>query len=249
MGITNDSVFEKNQNDWLEWGIDIHNDPEQVKRINNSKSKDTTPVSVSEHSGVFHGSKKDYSTTLLTCSCRDFAIRKKPCKHMYRLAYELGVYMFDGVISDASVSEKKRIDDVMPIVFSLSDDLQILYRDICYSCGNDNKTSKGYMLDADKAKIFMDKHLLCPVTDKAKLITHCYVNDVRNVLKTLTDDKLPRKGSELFDYALSNFPNIVLPLPSDKACLELPSEISHLAMSIRKRLYDKFPADNNDFYF
>ena len=35
MGITNDSVFEKNQNDWLEWGIDIHNDPEQVKRINN----------------------------------------------------------------------------------------------------------------------------------------------------------------------------------------------------------------------
>ena len=86
-------------------------------------------------------------------------------------------------------------------------------------------------------------------SDKTKLITHCYVNDVRNVLKTLTDDKLPRKGSELFDYALTNFPNIILPLPSDKAYLELPSEISHLAMSIRKRLYDKFPADNNDFYF
>nr|WP_315101408.1 SWIM zinc finger family protein [uncultured Catonella sp.] len=249
MGNTNDNVFEKNQNDWLEWGVDIHNDPEQVKRINNSKSKNTTPTSISECSGVFHGSKKDYLTTLLSCSCRDFAIRKKPCKHMYRLAYELGIYMLDGVLSDTSISEKKRIDDVMPIVFSLSDDLQILYRDICYSCGNDNKTSKGYMLDVDIANTFIDKHLLCPVVDKAKLITHCYVKNVRNVLKTLTDDDLPRKGSELFDYALTNFPNIILPLPSDKACLELPNDISHLAMSIRKRLYNKFPVEQYYFLF
>lgn len=33
----------------------------------------------------------EYTVTLDSCTCPDFAYRKKPCKHMIRLAYELGV--------------------------------------------------------------------------------------------------------------------------------------------------------------
>ncbi len=243
----NENLFEHNQNIWLQWGIDIHNDPEQVKRRNTATSTDYIPISLSDSSGVFRGSKKNYDTELSNCACRDFALRRKPCKHMYRLAYELGVYMFDGVVSDPSKA-KKRIDDVMPVVFSLPDELQLLYRDICYSCGKDNKNSRGYSLDNETAQIFLDKELICLVTDKSKLITHCYVNDVRRTLKTLTDEKLPRTGAELFDYALKNFPDINLPLSPDFLCYELPPNISHLAMSIRKRLFDKFPVEHNSYY-
>lgn len=245
---TTNDLFSENQDIWLKWGIDIHNDPEQVKRQNSAASKDTTPISVSDYSGVFHGSKKDYITSLSTCSCRDFAIRKKPCKHMYRLAYELDVYMIDGVVTDNSVCNKKRIDDVMSIVFSLPDEMQIMYREICFSCGNDNKTSKGYMLDIDTANIFIDKGLLCPVTDKTKLFSHCHVRDIRNVLKSLTDEELPKKGNELRKFALNNFPDSDYPLPSGKLCLELPTDIAHLAMSIRKRLYDKFPVEHYSYF-
>lgn len=236
------------QDTWLQWESELHNDPEQIKRQKSAKSKELSPIEVRAFSGIFRGSKKNYETTLSDCTCPDFAIRKKPCKHMYRLANELGVFLLDGVSSDASIAEKKRIEDVLPIVFSLPDELQIMYREICYSCGNDNKTSLGYMLDNETAKIFIDNGLLCPVTDKSKLITHCYVKDVRKVLKTLTSEKLPQKRTEIFDYALRNFPDIELPLPSDKMCLELPNNISHLAMTIRKRIYDKFPAENTGYF-
>ena len=237
-----------NKETWLQWESSLHDDPEQIKRQKSAKSKELSPIEVRAFSGVFRGSKKNYEATLSNCTCPDFAIRKKPCKHMYRLANELGVFLLDGVTSDASIAEKKRIEDVMPIVLSLPDELQILYRDICYSCGNDNKTSMGYMLDNETAKIFIEKSLLCPVTDKSKLITHCYVNDIRRVLKTMTTEKLPHKRAEMFDYALHNFPAIELPLPSDKMCLELPDNISHLAMTIRKRIYDKFPAENTSYF-
>lgn len=33
-----------------------------------------------------------YSISLDGCTCVDFAMRRKPCKHMYRLAYELGTF-------------------------------------------------------------------------------------------------------------------------------------------------------------
>lgn len=243
-----DDLFSSNQDTWSQWGIAIHEDPEQVKRQHNAASKDTTPISVSERSGIFRGSKKDYYTDLLACSCRDFALRKKPCKHMYRLAYELSVYMIDGVLTDNSICNKKRIENVMPVVFSLPEELQILYREICFSCGNDNKTSKGYMLDIDTANIFIDKGLLCPVTDKSKLFPHCHAKDIRNALNGLTDEPLPKKAKELRKFASDNFPDFDFPLPSGQLCLELPADIAHLAMSIRKRLYDKYPVEHYSFF-
>ena len=38
------------------------------------------------------GTIKNYSVTLENCSCIDFSRRKKPCKHMYRLAMDLGIF-------------------------------------------------------------------------------------------------------------------------------------------------------------
>ena len=159
---------------------------------------------------------------------------------MYRLAYELGVYMFDDVISDKHISEKKQIDDVMPVIFSLPDDLQMKYSKICYSCGNDNKNFKSSSLDNTTAQIFIDKGLLCVVSDKAKLIKHCRTADVKKLLQTLTDSELPSSREEIFDYALSNFPDIELPLSNKRKYCELPDDISHLAITMKRRIDAKF---------
>lgn len=44
---------------------------------------------------------KSYDVSLDGCSCRQFAIYRKPCKHMYRLAIELGLMpRLDGVAED-----------------------------------------------------------------------------------------------------------------------------------------------------
>lgn len=76
------------------WDESIHTSPDQQKRIASAKKPGMTPLSVDvqSQSGAFAGSgKSPYETTLETCTCSDFIRRKIPCKHMYRLAIELGM--------------------------------------------------------------------------------------------------------------------------------------------------------------
>ena len=80
------------------WDDKINEDVEQQKRIKTAQKADTTPTSVDleAQSAVFKGSgKDDYITTLSNCTCRDFFVRKLPCKHMYRLAMECGLMQSD----------------------------------------------------------------------------------------------------------------------------------------------------------
>lgn len=81
------------QQTWDAWK-DVHDDPEQQKRIKSAYKADLTPVEISPDEGkaTFSGHSGVYTTTLAKCTCVDFARRKLPCKHMYRLAIELGLF-------------------------------------------------------------------------------------------------------------------------------------------------------------
>lgn len=234
---------------WNEWGEDVHKEQEQLDRQVRAADKKITPILISDGVGYFRGSKSNYETTLSKCTCRDFILRKKPCKHMYRLAYQLDLLNLDGVKFDDSISTKKDIGDVMPIIFSLPEDMQKELRDICYSCGNDNKNSLGYILDSEVGRAYIDCGLMCPVTDKKKLLSRFPFSYIRELAKSLTDEKLPRKGSEICDLIVTKFPDTVVNMPEGKMCLELSPNVSHLAMTIRKRLYEKYPAEENSYFF
>lgn len=72
--------------------------PDEEKRLNSAQQSKTSPTSIDrEHeTGVFYGSGKlPYQTSLAACTCNDFVKRKKPCKHIYRLAMELGIIPLD----------------------------------------------------------------------------------------------------------------------------------------------------------
>ena len=87
----NSHIPYQTSSNWEKWK-DIHGDPEQIKRQCRAYDKRLSPLSLSEEkcSAIFQGlSWKQYKTTLSSCSCPDFVHRQKPCKHMYRLAYEL----------------------------------------------------------------------------------------------------------------------------------------------------------------
>ncbi|MBE6537971.1 MAG: hypothetical protein E7671_00710 [Ruminococcaceae bacterium] len=73
---------------------DYHDLPAQQKRIENAKSAKNTPLDISTEgkSGKFSGSHGTYYAALEYCDCFDFKSRKLPCKHMYRLAMELGEF-------------------------------------------------------------------------------------------------------------------------------------------------------------
>ena len=74
------------------WKPELHRSPAQVARLTRAQnipadSFDLRP----NHTAVFQGSSGDqYAVSLADCDCADFARRQLPCKHIYRLALELG---------------------------------------------------------------------------------------------------------------------------------------------------------------
>jgi hypothetical protein len=70
-----------------------HNDPEQLKRQKYARKVDIIMINKKEKAGIFHSSSylPAYNASLESCTCADFEQRKLPCKHIYRLAYELGI--------------------------------------------------------------------------------------------------------------------------------------------------------------
>ena len=86
------SSYNKNLLDDIKSSDDIHKHPDQIKRIQSAKSSKVAPLSIdrASQSGLFSGSGKNpYETTLTSCTCRDYFVRRLPCKHMYRLMMEL----------------------------------------------------------------------------------------------------------------------------------------------------------------
>ena len=68
-----------------------------VKRLQSALALKEKDFEVNRQSGagLFRGSAPEpYQTSLASCGCKDFFIRRQPCKHMIRLAVELG-YEFD----------------------------------------------------------------------------------------------------------------------------------------------------------
>ena len=65
---------------------------EQTERLERAQREEIciVPDSVSLQCAIL-SSGKTYSTSLQSCTCEDFAFRKKPCKHMYQLALSIGL--------------------------------------------------------------------------------------------------------------------------------------------------------------
>ncbi len=81
----------------------FHSDTDQLKRQKSALSLKMDSVD----SDLKIGSIKNYSVSLENCSCADFARRHKPCKHMYRLAMDLGIFKVGEINLDNFVNEPK----------------------------------------------------------------------------------------------------------------------------------------------
>ena len=87
-----DKAFVKGQLDEIRDSDNVDAHPEQMKRQKSSMDKKCTPMEINHEAktAVFSGSgKKPYETTIEVCTCRDYFVRRLPCKHIYRLRYEI----------------------------------------------------------------------------------------------------------------------------------------------------------------
>lgn len=77
------------------WDSSIHEEIDQIKRINTSKQikpKNIKILDIISLTAIMIGSDGDlYEVSLDRCTCFDFTSRQLPCKHIYRLADEVGL--------------------------------------------------------------------------------------------------------------------------------------------------------------
>ena len=71
------------------WDESVHNTSDQKKRLESAKSQDMKllTLDVKTKSGTVQSESGSsiYHVTTESCDCRDFKVRKLPCKHMYFL--------------------------------------------------------------------------------------------------------------------------------------------------------------------
>ncbi len=231
-----------------EWNASIHSDSEQIKRQKSAITAKLTPVSIDPVlcSGNFKGSRSSaYSTTLNSCTCVDFSRRGLPCKHIYRLAYELNQFDLGCPVCSATsvVLTKKEAMELITRV--LTEDEQKTFGNFCYACKNDNS---GQMLfDSVFADKLLSNNLAQEVTDTAVLLSYLYMKDIRNFLPPNT--KAPRTKTELIQLVAPFVSASDIPLGNQK-CLTLHSSIAHLGHSLHREICRLYPSENkiDDFW-
>lgn len=132
---------------WDKWS-GTHDSPDQQKRLASAKKSACTPVSLDLETctGAFKGSSGTHTTALDHCSCVDFNRRRLPCKHMYRLAMELGAFQADFESDKTAIVEPKhsihreRLSETIKVVETLTDDQQQLLLEIVRSVNSKKPT-------------------------------------------------------------------------------------------------------------
>ena len=75
------------------WDSSVHNNFEQLKRRISATKIDEDDIELdpaNQTARIYGSDPEPYLVTLEECSCYDFQSRGLPCKHIYRLALELG---------------------------------------------------------------------------------------------------------------------------------------------------------------
>lgn len=131
------------------WDSSVHESDYAAKRIKSAKSAKLTPVKIDpiDCYGYFQGSHGRYETFLDECPCGDFRRSKLPCKHIYRLAIELGLMdiSVESNINAISTPQNERvsIDETINIIEKLSEDAQ---RELLCIASNIRSTTPIYLV-------------------------------------------------------------------------------------------------------
>ena len=227
------------------WDEIVHDSPDQQKRIESSKKKECTPLQLNGEDGVFKGSKKNYFTTLSSCTCVDFSMRKLPCKHMYRLAFELNVFGSENVCDvDTQISERKRIEDILPSIATLSLAEQKEYQSIAFACGKGNeKTSDGIKVDINLAKKLIELGLAKDISTISKYIKKYKKDQLHKLIPAGME--VPKLKDDIICLLEKHIQLSDIPEYQDFRFLILPKEIEALAYSIERRIGKQYPNEKS----
>ena len=227
-----------------EWDESIHLLPEQQDRIVRARSASTTPdrVDKASQTASFKGGK--YSVTLNSCSCVDFSRNKRPCKHIYRLAIELG-FLENGIVE---VGEK--YDDKTDLLKSFEgldldakEQLKPIFYQVIY------RRPVVLLEGGDFSELLVKSGLFIKV-DILSVVSQLPASELKEIfgkMQFLDSPKLTSQAKTFVKWVESN-PEEFSRSNQYFAALEVNPRAESLKNTIYRRLCRLFPDDYGDWY-
>lgn len=202
------------------WPENIHTSKDQEKRLASAKSAKTTPTSIDKQNetGIFPGSgSSPYQTTLDSCTCIDFIRRKLPCKHIYRLAIEVGKLnesIEKGINKNAEIS----LEEAVAELECLSDKAQIIVEGFLSESLHIRKTNFSILLNETCIELencCLLKQLNSPATalqmfKRNQIIQMLDAHNITGFKRNLSLDKLIEWCIENLSDIWQVFPRVVV---------------------------------------
>lgn len=178
----------------------LHSDFEQLKRQKSALSLKMNFVDAISQVGNI----KDYSVSLEKCTCVDFMRRHKPCKHMYCLAMELGVFKVDEKIfsnlNNSRPAKTKVKKSFFNYEYSSYEEVPTNFVVIDFETANNNSDSI-----CQVGIVVVENNLI--VEEKSFLVCPPYKKFTNSHIHGITFDDV--KNAPTFDVLWSNIKNYI----------------------------------------
>ena len=192
------------------WPPKLHRDEYAKKRIESAKSAKLTPVKVDKDDlyAYFQGRHGRYETFLDECPCGDFRRSKRPCKHIYRLAMELGLLDVKFSSDDGQIpipqAEKVDLSDVVDLIEELTEEQQALLLEIATGC--DSPDREAIVKESPELSSLLDVGLVVYSSGNNGILKYGSVAALKNVLSERGLSFDPKmKAAELKTFCTENY--------------------------------------------
>lgn len=228
-------------NTWENWQTEIHDDEEQLKRIERAKKADQTPLGIDEEFeiGVFAGSgKQPYEVSLTSCTCSDFVRRKLPCKHIYRLAMELGYIKCD-FKSNRNHVTKHNLNDY---IFAFTPKAQKILFDLCHPSGEGEIIIKKGVYDNELNEL-IEKDFCIQGEITTQLISEYSLPYIKDIIYSLNFDNPPKKSAHtttVLKWLDENESEFLPAVNSQYMRIDLTEGTKELKNTIYRRYFSRF---------
>lgn len=219
----NNSYFSPNTDNLIGlWNNDIHRTTTQLRRF---KEADTVDIlkyySTTQTARVKGGWDDTIYTSLNSCSCADFHYRQRPCKHIYKLALEVGLIKEIKDLLCIPEDLKEKVNDTQEFI----DSLPIYVKESMRTFQDDSNAQKVFEKNKHQKKL-LNFGLIQEVEDIKQVVN--YANTKDQILIALEDStckiKKPPKSTtkgKLIDWIAENDPETLRYLSRGHICLEL----------------------------
>lgn len=186
------------------WPVSVHTDKAQQRRIEKAQKARTGVANIDSKSkkGVFFGTgTRPYVTTLEHCTCPDYDRRGLPCKHMYRLAIELGEFGNEMLLANTQLSLQQAVAEVE----NFTDDAQLFISQHIF-----NNSDAFTVIMTPEYSWLRECHLFVPLPVSVDSLKMLKSGEIKAALEAAGARDFPRKSKDaMIAWARDNCPEVV----------------------------------------